>query len=428
MKKIIITSFLLGAISVATFAQSGTNSPYSQYGLGVLSDQSQGFNRGMGGLSYGLRYGNQVNMKNPASYSAVDSLSMIFDAGLSLQLTNFKENGNSVNARNADFEYAVGLFRILPKVGVSVGVLPFTNVGYSYSTTETIGSSTTTSTQTYSGSGGIHQAYLGIGWNPIGGLSLGANISYLWGSYERTIAVTNSDASVNKLDKVYSATINSYKLDFGLQYVQPISKNDVLTIGAVAGIKHKLGADASLVITNTNYVGDSTPNETVVPDAFTLPLSLGAGFSWNHRNSLIFGADYSLQKWGSVDFPVINEATDAYQLTSGVLKDRHQVTLGGEWIPNPFDARHFLNRVHYRLGVSYATPYINVRGQDGPKELSVSAGFGIPIFNIWNNRSMLNISGQWVHSSATGMLKENTFRINIGITFNERWFQKWKVQ
>jgi len=24
-------------------------------------------------------------------------------------------------------------------------------------------------------------------------------------------------------------------------------------------------------------------------------------------------------------------------------------------------------------------------------------------------------------------VKENTFRINIGLTFNERWFAKWKV-
>ena len=45
---------LLVYICLGASAQSGTNSPYSQYGLGVLSDQSQGFNRGMSGLGYGL--------------------------------------------------------------------------------------------------------------------------------------------------------------------------------------------------------------------------------------------------------------------------------------------------------------------------------------------------------------------------------------
>ena len=79
MKKNIITLLLAMATVIAANAQSGTNSPYSQYGLGVLSDQSQGFNRGMNGLSIGLRQSNQVNMLNPASYSCIDSLTMIFD-------------------------------------------------------------------------------------------------------------------------------------------------------------------------------------------------------------------------------------------------------------------------------------------------------------------------------------------------------------
>jgi len=57
----------------------------------------------------------------------------------------------------------------------------------------------------------------------------------------------------------------------------------------------------------------------------------------------------------------------------------------------------------------------------------VSAGLGIPIINTWNNRSTVNISAQWVRSSAKDLLTDNTFRINIGLTFNERWFAKWKV-
>ena len=103
MRKITLIALLCATVLTAN-AQSGTNSPYSQYGLGVLSDQSQGFNRGMNGLSMGLRYSNQVNFLNPASYSAVDSLTMIFDAGLSGQVTNFKEGGRKLNANNADFE------------------------------------------------------------------------------------------------------------------------------------------------------------------------------------------------------------------------------------------------------------------------------------------------------------------------------------
>jgi hypothetical protein len=83
--------------------------------------------------------------------------------------------------------------------------------------------------------------------------------------------------------------------------------------------------------------------------------------------------------------------------------------------------------VQYRGGASYATPYYKINGQDGPKELTVSAGFGIPLVNSWNNRSVLNISFQWANLSAKNLVTENSFRVTIGLTFNERWFAKWKV-
>lgn len=413
---------MLGLMTVPAMAQSGTNSPYSQYGLGVLADQSQGFNRGMNGLSQGLRYGNQVNFLNPASYSAVDSLTMVFDAGLSGQVTNFSEDGRKLNARNADFEYAVAVFRIAPKVGFSLGVVPFTSIGYDYSRKSKVGTSTTTSTETHSGSGGLHQAYIGAGWNFYKGFSAGANLSYLWGNYNRTVTIASSDSYVNSVIKTYSATVNSYKLDLGLQW-QKEMKNDVLTVGLTYGIGHNLGAEAQSTTQNTNsQTGVSTDATYTVADGLSIPDMFGAGVAWTHGGRLTLGFDYSLQKWGGLDFPETNDNTGEYVMKSGLFKDRSKLTLGGEWVPNSMSSK-FYNRVHYRFGASYATPYVKINGLDGPKEYSVSAGFGIPF-----NRSLVNISGQWAHSSAKELITENTFRINIGITFNEQWFMKWKVE
>ena len=101
--------------------------------------------------------------------------------------------------------------------------------------------------------------------------------------------------------------------------------------------------------------------------------------------------------------------------------------MGGEYVPQE-NSRNFFKRIHYRAGFSYATPYIKVNGQEGPKEMSVSAGFGIPIINGYNSRSILNVSAQYVRTAAPSLIRENTFRINVGITFNERWFAKWKVE
>jgi hypothetical protein len=155
-------------------------------------------------------------------------------------------------------------------------------------------------------------------------------------------------------------------------------------------------------------------------------MTIGAGFAYSHNKSLIVGADYQLQRWGSEEFPMVNEETDEYELLKDFYKDRHKVTVGADWIPNPM-SRRFLNRVHYRIGASYATPYYKIHKQDGPKEITVSAGFGIPLVNSWNNRSVLNVSFQWVNQSVKNLVTENSFRVTIGLTFNERWFAKWKV-
>lgn len=58
-------------------AQNNTNSPYTRYGYGHLADQGSSNSKAMGGVAYGLRDGTQVNFANPASYTAVDSLTFI---------------------------------------------------------------------------------------------------------------------------------------------------------------------------------------------------------------------------------------------------------------------------------------------------------------------------------------------------------------
>ena len=430
-KKIIGTVLLASLYVAPAIAQSGTNSPYSQYGLGQLSEQTSGFNRGMNGLGLGFREHNQVNYINPASYSSIDSLTFIFDAGLSGQVTNFSENGQKKNANNADFEYAVAAFRASKHLGVSFGIIPFTNIGYNYSISGYLnGDKSTTFTNTYNGSGGMHQIYLGAGWEFVKGLSIGANVSYIWGDIDRSVVNSYSDGYINTLSKYYTATISSYRIDFGLQYTLPLNKKNSLTLGLTYGLGHKLNSDPSCMVISTNTttaVADTT--SFTVNNGLEIPTSFGAGLTWNNNNKLKLGTDFTYQKWGDTKFPVYKVINDvpSYSLSDEYYSDRYKLTIGGEFCNNE-TSRNFIDRIRFRAGASYASSYYKVNGQDGPDEISVSVGFGIPIVNAYNNRSILNISGQWVRSEAPGMLKENTFRINIGITFNERWFMKWKVE
>ena len=426
MIKIRILGCLLMAATVnGAWAQGGTNSPYSQFGIGALSDQSQSMSRGMNGVGYGLRQGNIVNTLNPASYSGVDSLTMLFDMGVSGQFTHYEEGKLRRNASLASFEYVVGSFRAWKNVGVSFGLLPYSSVGYEYATSsrdQNLGQLT----ESFTGSGGLHEVFLGFGWRLLKPLSIGVNAGYLWGSIDRSV-LPDADATANSLRKNYSTSVSNYKLDIGAQWVQPIGRFDRLTLGAVVGLGHNLKNDAEMTIVSTNQLSNSSDTTALkLTDAFELPMSFGVGAAYQHAGKLTLAADFTLDKWGDVKFPTFTG--NEYKLQSGLLKDRMKMSVGLDWLPNPSQmGGRFLEHVHYRLGAGYATPYYYINGKEGPKELSVSAGFGIPIVNMHNNRSVLNISGQWVRSSATDFLTENYFRINIGVTFNERWFMKWKV-
>ncbi len=435
MNKRLIGSFLTATLALATFAQSGSHSgsisPYSQYGLGVLADQSQGFNRGMNGTGIALRNGTMVNTINPASYSAVDSLTMLFDAGLSLQLTNFKENGTSVNGRNAVFDYAVGLFRMRRHLGVSFGLLPFSDIGYSYSTSSYLNNTIGSLTESHTGSGGFHQTFVGVGWNPIKPLSIGFNFAYLWGNYTRSVS-TSATTTVNSLSKTYKASINNYSVTLGMQWQQPIGKKDNLTLGATWGLGHKLKTDPTCDIINVNtstLVSDTTT--FIVKDGISLPTSWGAGVAWNHDNKLTLAADFSLQKWGSTDFPSYDDNNNEYTLRSGLLMDRKRMSIGADYVPDSNHPTSYFKHIHFKVGAAYATPYYKINGQDGPKEISLSAGMALPLLSKWNTqgamRPVLNISAQWCRTSAQDLITDNSFRICVGLTFNERWFAKWRI-
>ena len=422
----ILASFVLATLTTSAFAQSTTNSPYSQFGLGDLTDQSVSFNKGMNGVGLGMHRGNEVNPMNPASYSSIDSLTFLFDAGMSGQITNYSENGKKFSAKSGGFDYVSALFRAFKNVGVSFGVLPYSNIGYNYLQTGVLDDRDETEVASqYEGEGGLHQMYIGAGIRPIKPLSVGFNLSYLWGDYSRSMATVES-SNLSVLAKEYRADISSYKLDFGVQFDLPLNKKDYLTLAAVWSPGHSLKSDPECLIANVKTsIAKADTTTYTISDGLKIPTTFGFGIAYHHAQNLRVGADLHIQKWGSVDYP--SYTAGVYALKSGLLKDSYRLNLGGEWTPNPM-ARSVFKRIQYRAGVGMVTPYYYINGKEGPKELSASIGFGIPIANGYNNRSVFHISGQFVRRSADNLIKENMFRLNIGFTFNEKWFAKWKVE
>ncbi|MCF0187746.1 MAG: hypothetical protein HUJ98_14815, partial [Bacteroidaceae bacterium] len=231
-----IISLLLMAISISSaYAQTGISSPVSRYGFGELSDMTLGKTVAMGGASIGLRSGQEINIANPASYSAVDSLTFLLDAGVTLQNTNYSNGVTRLNNKNAHFDHVVMQFRAFRKVGVALGFAPYSRVGYSFDQLQEPISDIyddVTPAFAYKGEGGISKAFLGIGWNPIAGLSIGANGEYLFGDITHTITNAYSNTNVLTNARSYTANISTFNVNLGIQYELPISKLDRITIGA----------------------------------------------------------------------------------------------------------------------------------------------------------------------------------------------------
>lgn len=441
-----ICTTILAAASISAMAQNGVNSPYSRYGFGMLSDRSMGFNKGMGGVAQGFRNGQEINVANPASYSAVDSLTALFDFGLSLYNGNYKMGKLQQNAKNSSFDYAAFHFRATKGVGVALGILPYSNIKYSfYSADERIEgvADNISSSYTFSGDGGLHQVFVGAGWQILPPLSIGFNASYLYGSYSHKMALSFSESSINSVNRGYTADdIGTYMLDFGLQYTVNLKKEDKLTLGLSYSLGHDINSSA-VRYTSTSNSGES---RDTINNAFQLPHSFAAGLTYYHKNKLRVGADFELQKWSDVRFPTqdinINGSGTSYVSTTGLLNDKMRISVGADYIPNPF-GRKYINRISYKIGGYYSKSYANadMTGTiaDKPYEFGVSAGVAFPITNrnVWYNSPKVNVSLQWVHSNIPYLnsqtkradkLTENYLKLCIGLTFSERWFYKWKVQ
>ena len=156
--------------------------------------------------------------------------------------------------------------------------------------------------------------------------------------------------------------------------------------------------------------------------------------------TLQVAADFHYQMWGDCNVPamVVSNNVVSYPSTNKMYMDNYMIKAGVQYTPNPLATKGYYNKIKYRLGCSYSSPYMRIpQGEgaqmhrlEGPSELAVSMGFGLPISNSYNNRSMVNVGFQWLRRSPSSqnLITENYFVLNVGVTFNERWFMKFKIQ
>ena len=194
MKRINLFLLMMVAALAGLRAQNVTT-PYSMYGYGILSDRATSMQRQMGSVGYAMNSGRQINVMNPASYAAIDSLTFLFDMGADVTMLWQKEGNVKDNSTGGGLDYITMQFPITKYLGGSIGLLPYSSVGYAFGNEIKFGALEN------QGSGGINQAYFGLG-GKIKGFSLGVNIAYSFGNIVNDVYATPTTSGQSLVEHV----------------------------------------------------------------------------------------------------------------------------------------------------------------------------------------------------------------------------------
>jgi len=404
---LIITGILFFG-TVAMTAQNGTNSPYTRYGYGDLANRSFGAGRSMGGIGIGLNSSNQINPMNPATYAFMDSLTFLFDFGASFQMSLYNDGTTKQQDLNGNVEYVAMQFPLLKRAAMSVGLIPFSQVGYKFGKDNT-SEDGQYYVDSFEGTGGLNQLYAGLSielWKKR--LSIGSNVNYLFGSITHIAQTQYGSTNTTGIRDIKTNKFNDVIFDFGLQSVTPLSKSENLVIGMAFTPKKQLKYNQYITVVNGSEINSS---DTLNSFAYGLPDGYGLGISYIKEKKLMIAVDYLYQEWSKTLFDGKKDA----------FNNRSRIAAGFELIPD-FYSQPYFNRVRYRAGLNYSNSYVKING-NGYKEFGVTAGIGFPISD---DRSFVNVSLEYLKKvpDIKTMINENYIRVTLSFTFNEFWFFK----
>jgi len=423
MGRIRRVSFLIGLIMLPAllFAQSfnnNTSSPYSRFGMGDLYSYGFGRSAAMGGASLASRYNQQINISNPASYTAIDSLNFMFEFGIDARYSKFENDLGSANANDINFQYFAMKFQVNDWIAASLGLVPFSDMGYAVDVHEEIDNVGGVLTKYY-GAGTVSNAFFGVAVEPLKNVSIGANLNYMFGKLNHNAEVYFLDAAdFYGMQQYGDFRISNFGFDFGLQVTLPLKDDTHLVFAAILENKPEYNAHFSNITQKNLSSGKTVDRDTLYfaqddESSIQMPLTFGGGISYVKDNVLEINVDYFHQSWSNATF---------LGQKSEFITDLNKFAIGGEWIPDKFSIRSYLKKIAYRVGFNYEETYL-ILGNQQINDFGISFGVGLPI-----NRSLstVNIAAEFGRRGTTdnGLVLENYARLNLSVNLYDLWFVK----
>lgn len=411
---------ILSVISAAAAMAQQTTTPYSMYGYGILSDRASSMQRQMGSVGYALHSGRQINVMNPASYAGMDSLTFLFDLGADLSILDRKEGDVKEKSTGGGLDYITMQFPLSKHIGASIGLLPWSSVGYSF------GQGIKHGALQNQGSGGINLAYAGIAGR-YGGLAVGANIAYSFGNIINDYFAMPHTSGQTLVEHVMQ--VRDWDIVFGVQYTHKLNRYNHITAGLTYTPKKSLHGNTYVTTQETTLqsVADTVAYMNLRGN-FETPNSYGFGVSYTHeRNSRWMAeADITYQQWSKVKYSGMYDLSNPNELVFEGMKfsNRKRYAVGGEYTPNI--RGNYLQRMVYRIGAFHTDDYLLIQG-NRLKENGFTCGFG---FNTPEGKTMINLGFEYRRRRGTPnpMISENYYNITLGLNFNEMWFWQRKIR
>ncbi|MBB4800447.1 long-subunit fatty acid transport protein [Flavobacterium nitrogenifigens] len=408
IKKVIISACLL--ISFVSFAQQGTASPYSFFGIGDVRFKGTLENRSMAGVAV-EQDSIHLNIENPASYASL--FQTTFTVGGTFATSNLKTSSQSEKAQRSTFDYlALGI--PMGKFGASFGLIPVTSVGYKIlndnSATEGAVSSQ------LDGKGGVNKVYFGLAYKITKGWNIGADAQYNFGKITTTTVegisgVQNSTAEVN------TSELSGMNFSIGTMYQKKIYKK----MSIFSSLSYSFGGDLNSENTRVISVqGDPDPYVYPVdPKTLKIPSKLSIGLGVGEARKWLVGANMAFQETGQLE--------NYYNQAENVKYESYsKYSIGGYYLPNYNSFTSYMSRITYRAGLKYEKIGLIVNNES-IKDVGMTLGAGIPIPGSYSNVNF-GIEFGKRGTVSSNLVQENYVNFSLSFSFNDRWFVKSKFQ
>lgn len=408
-------------IAHGIFAQNGTISPYSYFGIGDLRNNGTVDNQMMGGVSM---YADSIhiNLSNPAAYSKLKLTT--YTAALSHTEYRLKDWSEQQNISVTNLDYLAIGFPVAKNVGMGFGLMPLSSVGYSLRN-ETQTSDGAEVTNVFTGDGGLNRIYASIGMQILKDLSIGVTASYNFGTLEYRRIQSVEDVQFGTLDDRESR-INGYDFKYALNYNPTIKDKYTLYTSVLVNTQGNLVSKNSAKLGSFSLVtGDEIEVIDVDLDANNLrntelkiPTRTTVGLGFGENKKWFMGGEYSFQQFSDFENTFLG-------LENVTYNDASTYAFGGYFVPDYRSLTSYFKRITYRAGLRYDVTGLQVNNKE-INNFGITFGFGLPLGNSFSN---LNLGFELGRRGTTdaALIEESYFKVNVGLSLNDRWFVKRKI-